>query len=154
MWWRVCSPRNQSVDPVGKRLRRDVLNVRENGTVTGKTPLVSLERGQGAGGGTCVLPLSVWSESNVAYVWFTQTITSDSIAVWWVFAGNVRWDTGLNTRKPVSSWLRLQRRSRRTWTSTAKRETAELVTDARCGSWGSERWEEQRNTKQLSSKPL
>lgn len=37
MWWRVYFPRSQSVDPVGKRLQRDVLDVRENGTVTGKT---------------------------------------------------------------------------------------------------------------------
>lgn len=44
MWWRVYSLRSQSVDPVGKRLQKDALDVRENGTVTGKIPVVQVQQ--------------------------------------------------------------------------------------------------------------
>lgn len=36
---------------------------------------------------------------------------------------SVRWSTGLNTRKPASSWLRAQRRSRGIYKSKTERET-------------------------------
>lgn len=43
-WWRVYSLRSQSVDPVGKRLQRDALDVRGSGTVTGETPVVQVQQ--------------------------------------------------------------------------------------------------------------